>query len=47
MLASIERCMQDAIAYGSLEQLVTEASELASGNIHEGLLEEDTTEPTE
>lgn len=47
LLAAINLCIQDAIADGSLEQFVTEASELASGNIHEGLLEEDTTEPTE
>ena len=47
LLAAINLCIQEAIADGSLEQFVTEASELASGNIHEGLLEEDTTEPTE
>ena len=51
LLAAINLCIQDAIADGSLEQFVTEASELASGNIHEGLLEEDapteSSEPTE
>lgn len=47
LLVAINLCIQEAIADGSLEQFVTEASELASGNIHEGLLEEDTTEPTE
>ena len=47
LLAAINLCIQEAIADGSLEQFVTEASELASGNIHEGLLEEATTEPTE
>lgn len=43
LLAAINLCIQDAIADGSLEQFVTEASELASGNIHEGLLDEDQT----
>lgn len=51
LLAAINLCIKDALADGSLEKFVTEASELASGNIHEGLLEEDTpaesTEPTE
>lgn len=51
LLAAINLCIKEALADGSLEQFVTEASELASGNIHEGLLEEDTpaesTEPTE
>ena len=43
LLAAINLCIQEAIADGSLEQFVTEASELASGNIHEGLLDEDQT----
>ena len=47
LLAAINLCIKDALADGSMEKFVAEASELASGNIHEGLLEEDTTEPTE
>ena len=47
LLAAINLCIKDALADGSMEKFVAEASELASGNIHEGLLDEDTTEPTE
>lgn len=48
LLAAINLCIKDALSDGSMEKFVTEASELASGNIHEGLLEEDTsTESTE
>ena len=47
LLAAINLCIKEAMEDGSMAKFVAEAQELATGNIHEGLLDEDqTTEPT-